>query len=85
MWFVYIAKCADLSLYTWITTDLEKREKQHNWILPWWAKYTLSRIPVKIVYFEEWKNRSLATKREIEIKKMKRLQKLKLIWENFLQ
>lgn len=82
MYFVYIAKCSDDSLYSWITTDLKRREKQHNWEISWGAKYTLSRKPVKIVYFEKFENRSLATKREIELKKLKKSQKLKLISEN---
>lgn len=82
MYFVYIAKCSDDSLYSWITTDLQRREKQHNWEISWGAKYTLSRKPVKIVYFEKFENRSLATKREIELKKLKKSQKLKLISEN---
>ena len=43
------------------------------------AKYTLARKPVKLVYFEQADNRSLATKREIEIKKLKREDKIKLI------
>lgn len=79
MYFVYIVKCADNSLYTGITTDLDRREKQHNWQISGGAKYTLSRIPVKIVYFEKLENRSLATKREIEIKKLTKKQKLQLI------
>ena len=79
MYFVYIVKCFDNSLYTGITTDLIRREKQHNWEIPWWAKYTLSRKPVKIIYFEKFENRSLATKREIEIKKLSKKEKLKLI------
>lgn len=82
MYFVYIVKCSDNSLYSWITTNLQRREKQHNWEISWGAKYTLSRKPVKLVYFEKFENRSLATKREIELKKLKKPQKLKLISEN---
>ncbi len=79
MYFIYILKCSDNSLYTWITTDLERRIKEHNWDLPWWAKYTKWRWPVEIVYFEKLKNRSLASKREIEIKKMSKKNKLELL------
>jgi len=80
MYKVYIVKCNDGTLYTWITTDLEKRIRQHNWELSWWAKYTLSRRPVKLVYYEDsYNNRSEATKREIEIKKLKKQEKIWLI------
>lgn len=82
MYFTYILKCSDSSLYTWITTDLDRRLKEHNWEVLWWAKYTFSRRPVEIVYFENFENRSEATKREMEIKKMKRNNKLKLINDN---
>ena len=78
-YFTYILKCKDESLYTWITTDLYRRVRQHNWELIGWAKYTLSRKPVEIIYFEEFENRSLATKRELEIKKMGREKKLEFI------
>ena len=79
MYKVYILKCSDWTLYTWITTDLEKRLKQHNWEILWWAKYTRIRQPVELLYFEEAENRSEASKREYEIKKLKRGEKLKLI------
>ena len=79
MYKVYILKCYDNTLYTWITTDLKKRIKQHNWEILWWAKYTLARKPVKLLYFEKIENRSKASKREIEIKKMKRNEKILLI------
>jgi len=76
---VYIVKCKDDSLYTWIALDLEKRLKQHNWVISWWAKYTLSRKPVKLVYYKEIGDRSTATKEELRIKKLNKLQKLILI------
>jgi len=82
MYFIYILKCSDDSFYTWITTDLERRAKEHNWDLPWWAKYTKWRWPVEIVYFEEIENRSLASKREIEIKKISKKNKILLIENN---
>ena len=82
MYKIYIVKCSDDTLYTWITTDLEKRLKQHNWEIAWWAKYTLARKPVELLYFEYAENRSIASKRECEIKKLKREEKLKLIYWN---
>ena len=83
MYKIYILECSDTTLYTWITTDLTKRIKQHNWEISGWAKYTFSRRPVKLVYLEEAENRSIATKREIEIKKMTKKEKLKLIKNKF--
>ena len=83
-YFTYILKCKDESLYTWITTDLDRRVRQHNWELIGWAKYTLSRKPVEIIYFEEFENRSLATKRKLEIKKMSREKKLEFIKNKLL-
>ncbi len=78
MYFVYILKCSDNTLYTWITTDIKRRLEEHNWELPWWAKYTKARRPVKLFYSEELKSRSKACKREWEIKKLKREDKIKL-------
>lgn len=77
-WFVYILECKDKTLYTGITNNLIKRLEQHN-SLKDGAKYTRPRRPVKYVYQEIQTNRSAATKRELEIKKLKRSEKLKLI------
>jgi len=82
MWIVYILECSDNSLYTWITTDIIRRVREHNWEIIWGAKYTRIRQPVKLVYTEELENRSTASKREYEIKKLTRKKKLELI-ENF--
>jgi len=79
MYKVYILKCSDDTLYTWITTDLEKRISQHNWEILGWAKYTLARKPVELVYFEDSENRGTASKREYEIKKLTRKKKMELI------
>jgi len=79
---VYILKCSDNTLYTGITTDIKRRLRQHNWEIVWGAKYTSIRKPVKMVYFEECEDRSSATKREIEIKKLKKEDKINLI-KNF--
>ncbi len=75
-YFVYMVRCSDDSIYTGITNDLEKRMKMHN--LKKGAKYTRSRIPVKLIYFEKCLDRSQALKREIAIKNLKRDEKIKL-------
>lgn len=80
MIFVYILRCSDNTLYTGYTTDLKRRIKEHNSKVG--SKYTRTRTPVSILYFETFKTKSSAMKREIEIKKLKREKKLKLI-ENF--
>jgi len=78
VYYLYILKCADKSLYTGITTDLKRRVAEHN-DKKIGAKYTSSRQPVKLVYSKKFKNRSLASKAEARIKKLKRSQKLALI------
>lgn len=75
--YVYILKCADETLYTGWTTDLENRLIAHN--SGNGAKYTRSRLPVEMVYSEECCDKSHALKREREIKHMTRKEKLKLI------
>ncbi len=79
-YFTYILRCADDTLYTGITTDLERRVQEHNHDEKW-AKYTRMRRPVDLVYSEECPTRSDASKREYVIKKMTREQKQKLIWK----
>ena len=81
MYYVYILKCADSTLYTGITTNTKRREKEHN-TSNLGAKYTKARRPVRIVYAKNFKNRSLALKEEIRIKKFTRKQKLELIEKN---
>ena len=78
MYYLYIIKCADETLYTGITTDLKRRLEEHN-STKLGAKYTSSRRPVKIVYSKKFKNRSTASREESRIKKLKRVDKLKLI------
>lgn len=79
MYFVYIVKCADETLYTGIATELERRIEEHNGSEKG-AKYTRVRRPVSLVYSEEHPDRSSASKREYEIKKkMSRIEKLNLI------
>lgn len=74
---VYIVECSDGSLYTGITTDLERRVAEHN--AGTGAKYTRSRRPVTPVFAEEHPDRSSASRREREIKLMTRKQKEALI------
>lgn len=76
-WKLYVLRCCDGSLYTGITTDVEKRISAHN--AGKGAKYTRSRKPVELVYYEECTDHSAALKREIEIKALSRDEKLKLI------
>ena len=75
-WFVYILECFDKTLYTGITNNVEKRINAHN--IGKGSKYTMNRVPVILYYLEESENRSTASKREYQIKKMTREQKLKL-------
>lgn len=77
MWFVYILRCKDGSLYTGITTDLSRRIEEHRSGIG--AKYTRSREVDECVHTEQFSSRSEASKREAEIKGWKRKQKLALI------
>ncbi|HIP54139.1 MAG TPA: GIY-YIG nuclease family protein [Sulfurimonas autotrophica] len=77
-YYVYIIECSDKTLYTGITTDLQRRIFEHNY-LEKGAKYTKIRRPVILVYNEEYENRSSASKREFAIKKLTRAEKLKLM------
>lgn len=78
--YTYIVKCNDNTLYTGWTNHLEKRIKDHN--NKKGAKYTRNRVPVTLVYYEEFKTKEEALKREIEIKKLSRKEKLNLIESN---
>mgnify|MGYP000962972879 FL=1 len=75
--YVYILRCADGSLYTGWTNDLEKRVKTHN--AGKGAKYTKTRLPVELVYYEEYEEKGEALSREFSIKKLKKTDKEKLI------
>lgn len=72
--------CSDNTLYTGWTNDLKKRIQAHQ--NKKGAKYTCSRVPVKLIYFEEYEDKITAMKREYAIKQLKRDEKLKLI-QNF--
>lgn len=77
MFYVYILECKDGTLYTGYTNNLEKRVSTHN--KGKGAKYTRGRLPVTLAYYEVYKTKSEALKREIEIKKCSRTQKMNLI------
>ena len=74
-WFFYVLSCSDKSLYTGVTTDVDRRLKEHN--LKKGAKYTRSRTPVILLYYREVANRSIAQKMESAFKKLSRRDKLK--------
>ena len=75
--YTYIVKCSDGSFYTGWTNNLEKRIASHN--TGKGAKYTKSRCPVELVYFEEFETKTEAMRREYEIKQLKREKKIDLI------
>ncbi len=75
--FVYILECRDKSLYTGITTDLGRRTRQHS--LGKGSRYVRSRLPARLVYFERFKTRSDALKRENVVKRMVHAEKKRLI------
>ena len=75
--YTYILKCNDGTLYCGWTNNLEKRLKAHNEGKG--AKYTRSRLPVTLVYYEEFETSVDAQRREYQIKQMTREEKLKLL------
>lgn len=77
-WKVYMLRCADDTLYTGVTTDLQRRVQEHN-TSSLGAKYTKVRRPVELVYFESCDDRVDATKREYAIKQLSRKEKLELL------
>ena len=76
-WFVYMARCADGSLYTGIAKDVTRRCQQHNAGTA--SRYTRSRLPVELLYHEPHPSQSSALKREVAIKAMTRREKLAMI------
>ena len=75
--YVYMLRCRDGSLYTGWTNDLEKRLKAHNSGSA--SKYTRTRLPAELVYFEEWESKEAAMSREWHIKRLSRKEKSKLV------
>jgi putative endonuclease len=82
MYYLYILKCFDKTLYTGITVDLAKRVREHN-SSKRGSKYTAARRPVKLVYAKKFRNRSEATKAEYCIKQLSKKEKLELILSRF--
>lgn len=82
IWSVYIIRCSDESLYTGIATDVERRFNQHISLKG--AKYFRTSQPLEIVYIETGHDRSSASRREAQIKRLSRVQKLQLIANNSL-
>lgn len=78
-WFVYMLRCRDGSLYTGIARDVQARLEQHQ--SGKGAKYTRGRGPLELVYTEQCPDKSVALKRELQIKGMTRAQKLELVAE----
>ena len=76
-WWVYVLRCADGTLYTGITTDVERRQREHNAGTA--SKYTRSRRPVVVVYRERRRDRGAALRREAAIKALSRPAKEALI------
>ena len=77
MYYIYILRCSDGTLYTGYTNNLENRLELHN--KGKGAKYTRGRTPVELIYFEEFEDKIEAQKREYALKKLKRSEKLILI------
>ena len=77
IYYVYILKCRDLTLYTGYTNDVNRRLEVHNDGKG--SKYTRGRLPVTLVYYEQHSNKSSAMRREAEIKKLSRQEKLNLL------
>lgn len=76
LYFVYLLECADASIYTGITTDVARRFKEHQEGKG--GNYTRARGARRILYTEEYPDRSSASKREAEIKALSRIQKKKI-------
>lgn len=79
-WLCYLLECADGTLYTGITNNLDKRLAAHNSGTA--SKYTRSRLPVRLVYAEPHTDRASASRREMALKKMSRANKLGLMENN---
>lgn len=85
MYYVYMLRCVDNSLYTGITVDIERRMKEHFTKENNCAKYTLNRAPTKLESAWKTENRVLASKLEYHIKKLTKKQKEELILNSNLE
>lgn len=79
MWYVYLLRCADNSLYAGITTSIERRILEHNNCNKKGAKYTRVRRPVALAYSEQLTDRSEASRREYQLKQLTKREKEKLV------
>jgi predicted GIY-YIG superfamily endonuclease len=82
-WFVYILRCADGTLYTGITNDVDRRCRQHNAGTA--SRYTRARLPAQMVYQEPQLSRGAALRRELAVKALSRRQKEALIGTSFIR
>jgi predicted GIY-YIG superfamily endonuclease len=76
-WYLYIVRCCDNTFYTGITNDLHRRVDKHNDGSA--SRYTRSRRPVKLIYYERCRNKSSALKKEYTVKSLSRIEKVKYI------
>ena len=76
-WFCYMVRCRDGSFYVGVATDVGKRVKEHNWGVG--AKFTSTRRPVELIWWQEFPNQKAARGRERELKGWRREKKLKLL------
>ncbi len=83
MWYVYLLRCADNSLYAGITISLERRLIEHNECNKKGAKYTRVRRPVHLAYSEPQRNRQEASRREYQLKKLTKAKKEQLVHAYF--
>lgn len=78
IWYVYFLRCNDNSLYAGITTDIDRRLHEHNHT-KLGAKYTRAKRPVTLAFIESALNKSIASKREYQLRKLKKIQKEQLV------
>ena len=81
VWYLYVVRCVDSTLYTGITTDVDRRIREHN-ASKRGAKYTRTRRPVELVWTREYKSRSEAQKAEYSFKKLFHKEKWEVINED---
>ena len=79
-WLFYVLKCRDNTLYTGITLDVSRRVQQHNSGTA--SRYTRSRLPVKLIFSEPCRSRSLALKKEYAMKRLSRKKKEEYLRDN---
>lgn len=80
-WYLYVLLCSDGSYYAGVTVDVDRRLKEHNTSKAG-AKYTRSRRPAELLFYEKFQTRSTAQKAEYHFKKLTRKQKEKFIYEH---